>query len=122
MNSQRTSSLNRPREYRAREVAEEFISRNPFFTISINPANLVANVLTVPLLKGVIENQNTNVMLQIGERSWNLKLLRCYNDRAKRRFSAGWCAFAKESGVQAGDVCVFELINKKNLVFKVHVF
>ncbi|XP_058783960.1 B3 domain-containing transcription factor VRN1-like [Vicia villosa] len=121
-NSQRSTSLNRPREYRAREVAEEFISRNPFFTISINPANLVANVLTVPILKGVIENENTNVMLQIGKRSWNLKLLRCYNDRAKRRFSVGWCAFAKETGVQPGDVCVFELINKKDLVFKVHVF
>ncbi|XP_058783959.1 B3 domain-containing transcription factor VRN1-like [Vicia villosa] len=121
-NSQRSTSLNKPKEYRAREVAEEFISNNPFFIISIKPANLVANVLIVPNLKGAIENENTNVMVQIGERSWNLKLLRSYSDRDKRRFSAGWSMFAKESGLQPGDVCVFELMNKEDLVFKVHVF
>ncbi|XP_058783946.1 B3 domain-containing transcription factor VRN1-like, partial [Vicia villosa] len=121
-NSQRSTSLNRPKESRAREVAEEFISTNPFFTILIKPANLAANRLSVPILKGVIENRKTNVMLQIGERSWHLKLLPCYNGKKDRRLSAGWSLFARESGLKPGDVCIFELINKEDLVFKVHVF
>jgi hypothetical protein len=77
----------------------------------------------VPSLKGVIENIDKNVMLKIGKRSWNVKLIRCYDDKNGRRcLSAGWSLFASESGLQPGDVCVFELINKNDLVFKVHVF
>ncbi|CAI8596796.1 unnamed protein product [Vicia faba] len=87
-NSERTSSLNRPKECRAREVAEEFISNNPFFTIWIKPSNLAANRLSVPNLQGVIENKKTNVMIQIGERSWNLNLLPSYNNIRSRRLSA----------------------------------
>ncbi|CAI8596789.1 unnamed protein product [Vicia faba] len=118
----RTSSLNRPVGARAREVAEEFISNNPFFTISIKPAYLTADRPYVPNLQRVIENKKRNVMIQIGERSWNLKLLPCSNNIRSRRLSAGWSLFARESGLQPGDVCIFELINKKDLVFKVHVF
>jgi hypothetical protein len=77
----------------------------------------------VPSLEGVIENKDKYVMLQIEKRSWNVKLLRCYEDgRSGRRFSAGWPLFASESGLKPGDICVFELINKTELVFKVHVF
>ncbi|CAK8565813.1 unnamed protein product [Lathyrus sativus] len=120
--SQRTTSLNRPYESRARQVAEEFISSNPFFTILIKPANLAAKRLSAPNFSGIIENKNKNVKLQVGKRSWNLMLLRCYNNNTNRCLSAGWLSFARESGVQPGDVCVFELINKEDLVFKVHVF
>jgi hypothetical protein len=76
----------------------------------------------VPSLKGVIENKDKYVMLQIGKRSWNLKLLHCNDDKNGRRLPAGWPLFASESGLQPGYVCVFELINKNDLVFKVHVF
>jgi len=75
----------------------------------------------VPTLNGVIENKEKYVMLQIGKRSWNLKLLPYCEARNVRRFSAGWSLFARESGLQLGDVCVFELINKKDLVFNVHI-
>ncbi|XP_045822251.1 B3 domain-containing transcription factor VRN1-like [Trifolium pratense] len=76
----------------------------------------------IPGLKGVTENKEKYVMLQIGKRSWNVKLLRCNDGKKGRRLSAGWRLFASESGLKLGDVCVFELINKKDLVFKVHVF
>ena len=38
--TQRTSSLNWPKELRAREVAKNFISYNPFFTLFIKPTHL----------------------------------------------------------------------------------
>jgi hypothetical protein len=77
---------------------------------------------SVPDLKGVIENKDQNVILQTGKRSWNVKLLRCYEGENRRRLSAGWNLFLSGSGLKSGDVCVFELINKKDLVFKVRVF
>jgi len=77
---------------------------------------------SVPDLKGVIENKDKNVILQIGKRSWNVKLLRCYEGKNCRRLSAGWHLFLRGSGLQSGDVCVFELINKKDLAFNVHIY
>ncbi|CAK8565826.1 unnamed protein product [Lathyrus sativus] len=120
--SVRTTSLNWPRENRAREVAAKFISSNPFFTILIKPNHLADFRLSVPNLEGVIENKEKNVILQIGESSWNVKLLRVNKDIKGRHLSAGWSLFASENELQLGDVCVFELINKEDLVFKVHVF
>ncbi|TKY50757.1 B3 domain-containing transcription factor VRN1 [Spatholobus suberectus] len=114
--TQRTSSLNWPTQTRAQEVARNFISSNPFFTLFIKPVHVVERKLYVPDLKGIIENKKNYVMLQLGERSWNVKLLRCHI------LSAGWPLFASESELQPGDVCVFELINREDSVFKVHVF
>ncbi|XP_045819389.1 B3 domain-containing transcription factor VRN1-like [Trifolium pratense] len=120
--TKRTSSLNRPREARGQEIAAKFISSNPFFTILIKPCHLLKGQLWIPSLKGVTQNKDKFVMLQIGKRSWNVKLLRCNDGEKGRRLSGGWCMFASESGLKPGDVCVFELINKNDLVFKVHVF
>ncbi|XP_004500187.2 B3 domain-containing transcription factor VRN1-like [Cicer arietinum] len=119
--AKRTSSLNWPKGARAQEISKKFISCNPFFTRLIKTINMVENRLYVPDLKGIIENKEKNVMLQIGKRSWNMKLLR-FRSNNGRRFSSGWSLFARQSGLQPGDVCVFELINKNDLVFKVHVF
>ncbi|XP_058782153.1 B3 domain-containing transcription factor VRN1-like [Vicia villosa] len=114
--SGRTTSMNSPKGNRAQEVAARFITSNPFFTILIKPNHLTDYQLTVPNLKGVIENKENYVTLKIGKRSWNVKLLRV------SLLTAGWSLFASESGLQSGDVCVFEQINKQDLVFKVHVF
>jgi len=40
-----TSSINWPMDARAQEVAQNFISSNPFFTILIKPITLVQNYL-----------------------------------------------------------------------------
>ncbi|XP_057426920.1 B3 domain-containing transcription factor VRN1-like [Lotus japonicus] len=119
--AQRSSlSLNWPRGARAQEVAAAFISNNPFFTVTINPINLAGSRLYVPGLEGYVENIEKVVKLQIGERSWNVKLLRL-RLTSGRRFCAGWSLFAKESGLQTGDVCVFEFINREEPVFEVHI-
>jgi len=73
-------------------------------------------------LKGVIENKEEYVILQIGKRSWNVKMICSKEAKNGGYLSAGWSLFASESELLPGDVCVFELINKKDLVFKVHVF
>ncbi|WJX31405.1 hypothetical protein P8452_19834 [Trifolium repens] len=74
--TKRNSSLNWPKEAKAQKVTSKFNSCNPFFTILIKPYHLVKGQLCVPSLKGVIENKDKVCdMLQIGKRSWNLKLL-----------------------------------------------
>jgi len=43
--AKRTSSINWPKDARAQEVAQNFISCNPFFTILITSLNLLGNYL-----------------------------------------------------------------------------
>ncbi|KAK7280572.1 hypothetical protein RJT34_25636 [Clitoria ternatea] len=117
-----SSSLNWPRLSRAQEIAKEFISDNPFFTVTINPSNFKGNYLGLPNLKGCIENKEKSVVLQIGEQSWYVKLLPAQPPLRWGRFSAGWSLFATESKLQSGDVCVFELISSQDPVFKVYIF
>jgi len=73
-------------------------------------------------LKKVIENKEKYVILQIGKRTWNVKMICSNKAKYGGYLSAGWSFFASESELLPGDVCVFELIDKKDLVFKVHVF
>lgn len=65
-------------------------------------------------------NKKKNVMLQFGNNLWPVKLLHSASYGAK--LSKGWALFAGESKLVAGDVCVFELINKEDAVFDVHIF
>ncbi|GAU13474.1 hypothetical protein TSUD_127710 [Trifolium subterraneum] len=50
--TKRTSSLNWPKEARAQEIAKNFISSNPFFTILINPYHVVEHHQLVRFLTG----------------------------------------------------------------------
>ncbi|XVE90511.1 hypothetical protein DITRI_Ditri20bG0083700 [Diplodiscus trichospermus] len=46
------------------------------------------------------------------------------NTSSKRpaQFGAGWWAFAAENKLQVGDVCVFEMIKRTNIVLEVSIF
>ncbi|KAG2401130.1 B3 domain-containing transcription factor VRN1 Protein VERNALIZATION 1 [Vigna angularis] len=119
--AQRTSSLNWPTQTRAREIASNFVSCNPFFTVFIKPCHERQYRLCVPDLKDIIGSKKCAV-LQLGERSWKVKLLHSTERFRQYRFGAGYYLFSSESELQSGDVCVFELISTKDCVFKVHVF
>ncbi|QCE08698.1 hypothetical protein DEO72_LG9g3727 [Vigna unguiculata] len=115
----RNLSLNWPRNARARELAKKFISCNPFFTVLIRHYNLTEHRLNLPNLKGYIDKGKKYVTVEVGGKSWSLKLVR-YSDRM--RMGLGWRTFARENGLEGGDVCIFELIFRNDHVFKVHIF
>lgn len=58
---------------------------------------------------------NSKVTLEVGEISWNVKI------DSRWRFTKGWYDFITECKLMDGDLCRFELINKKNIVFKVTI-
>lgn len=59
------------------------------------------------------------MILQVGKRSWPVKLLRY---PSKYVLSGGWNSFARENSLRQGDVCIFELINRNQVVMKVSIF
>ena len=77
------------------------------------------------LRKGFITKGSVlTVKLQVVDRVWPVKLCAYEGmyQSSSCKFSGGWSAFATENTLRVGDVCVFELIIKDDVVLKVHIF
>lgn len=144
--------LNLPRTLKARKISERFKSKHPYFTLVIEPSNLEENAsvnlnmkslfdqfiigimsffltvvccFTQKYVPKFLDNMNCekNVVLQMANRSsyaWYVKLL-SGGDRYDR-FCSGWSIFAKESKLEVGDICIFELVEPAGPLLRVHVF
>ncbi|KAM7251338.1 hypothetical protein ACFE04_023221 [Oxalis oulophora] len=99
-----------------REIANKFTSEYPYFKVSFCPSHHY-NVL----IKQTAEQDETLVHLQVGEKSWPVKL-RSYLHRGYKKGVFCWSEFARENSLQIGDCCLFELINKDDVVVKVSIF
>ncbi|KAI6678545.1 hypothetical protein NL676_039341, partial [Syzygium grande] len=64
------------------------------------------------------ENEQT---VSYSDKSWTVKL-RSYGRDQGAFFSIGWPAFARATCLHVEDVCVFMLIDKDDVVFRVHIF
>lgn len=62
------------------------------------------------------------VKLEVVDRLWPVKLYIYEGKYTSCVVSAGWAAFARDNALQLGDVCVFEVIMRDEVVFKVHIF
>jgi len=71
----------------------------------------------VAFMREYFEKQQV-VMLEFGNKSWRVEL----TGAIPTKLSGGWSQFAKECKLEPGNVCVFELINKEDVVFAVHIF
>lgn len=56
-------------------------------------------------------------LLDASGKAWSARWL-----GSRSGLSGGWRKFSLDHGLEEGDVCVFELIDKNKLIFKVHVF
>ncbi|GLJ29381.1 hypothetical protein SUGI_0579320 [Cryptomeria japonica] len=52
-------------------------------------------------------------------KKWRVQYL---GDRSNPGLSGGWKGFAIDNNLEEGDVCVFELEDKKNFTLKVHIY
>ncbi|KAK7308480.1 hypothetical protein VNO77_42087 [Canavalia gladiata] len=105
----------------AMQEARNFISDNPFFKVNIKADHHHDYRPCVPsaFMRNYFSNKKI-VLLQFGKILTPVSLLR-YAD-VPTKLSKGWPEFMKESNLLAGDVCVFELINKEDAVLQVHIF
>ncbi|KAL1338879.1 hypothetical protein HN51_033458 [Arachis hypogaea] len=103
--------------------AEKFTSKNPFFIINVTKKFLDQSRPNVPIdfVKKYLK-QKQYAMVRFRNKLWPLKLLPYVTKKESIRLSTGWNLFAKASELQAGDVCIFELINMTNSEFDVHFF
>lgn len=64
------------------------------------------------------ENKEPRVILQHGERTWPVKVVR----NGAYLLTCGWSSFVTESKLQDGDICVFELVDREVPKLEVHVY
>ncbi|KAL4632763.1 hypothetical protein ACB092_04G074000 [Castanea dentata] len=111
---------------RALEAASKFISNYPSFQVLMYPCYVNSDYLNVPtsFFKIYMEGKQRNVTLQTSDGLWTMRLVR-YSNRVGKfygKLKQGWHAFAIGNALLVGDVCVFELIDKTDGLFKVSVF
>ncbi|XP_048134570.1 B3 domain-containing transcription factor VRN1-like isoform X2 [Rhodamnia argentea] len=98
-------------------------SEHPFFKMAIQRS--YTNRLYIPgefFMQHIQEKQRAT--LRYANRSWSVRLI-----RGSRRvggapylsFSAGWSAFARETHLHVGNVCVFKLLDRNDIVFEVSI-
>ncbi|XP_034223788.1 B3 domain-containing transcription factor VRN1-like [Prunus dulcis] len=104
-----------------RAIAFESVS--PSFTVVMRPSYIPYGPLTVPIrfARSFVKLRKQTVTLQVRERSWPVNLIG-WNKESSAKLSGGWPAFATENCLRGGDVCTFELIERNDIVLKVHIF
>ncbi|XP_039172826.1 B3 domain-containing transcription factor VRN1 isoform X2 [Eucalyptus grandis] len=106
----------------ALELASEFKSEHPFFKVVLWPT-YVNRYMGVPseFFRKHLRKSEQMVTLKCSDRLWQVKL-KSYKPRDTAVLSTGWSLFARETGLRARDVCVFELTDRDNIVFEVSIF
>ncbi|KAF8019541.1 hypothetical protein BT93_G0280 [Corymbia citriodora subsp. variegata] len=108
----------------AYEKARGFESDHPFFKMVMQPSH-VRKYLSIPcefFRKHLQKNKQKEVatLRHLGS-SWQVKLWSS-DHRGMACLSIGWPSFARETGLRVRDVCVFELIDRDDVVFRVSIF
>ncbi|XP_021770105.1 B3 domain-containing protein LOC_Os12g40080-like isoform X1 [Chenopodium quinoa] len=101
------------------------LPKNPFFVAAIKEYVLGnGKYLNIPKAFGqghlrceIYQKKSVKLEAYDG-RQWNVD---CVRDKTKYIFSRGWINFARQIGLEVGDICVFELTDAKKHVLRVHV-
>ncbi|XP_021890120.1 B3 domain-containing transcription factor VRN1-like isoform X2 [Carica papaya] len=118
-------SLAADEKSKAIQKAIAFKSNNPFFLIVMQPS-YINSALTIPVwfVKKYLTEKHGEMILQILDgTSWTVGYdVAVWNRRTHGRFYCKWKAFAEDNNLEVGDVCVFELIKRAQLMFKVIIY
>uniref|UniRef100_M1DAC2 TF-B3 domain-containing protein n=2 Tax=Solanum tuberosum TaxID=4113 RepID=M1DAC2_SOLTU len=102
--------------------AKAFTSENPFFIRVMQSSYVSGNSLNIPRVIGweIFSAKRSDLVLQVpSKRSWTLK---CNRAKEYAKLTLGWKEFVFDNNIKVGDVCVFEQVNRSNLLFNVYIF
>nr|POE92491.1 putative b3 domain-containing protein [Quercus suber] len=98
--------------------------RQGWHAFAIGNALIVGDNVPTSFFKIYMEKRERNVTLRTSDKLWTMRLVRYANSMGKvyGKLRQGWHAFAIGNALIVGDVCVFELIDKADGLFKVSIF
>ncbi|KAF3326709.1 B3 domain-containing protein REM19-like protein [Carex littledalei] len=117
------SSLTPEDKERAVQLSKGTQPGNSCFAILIKPSMIMGKflrfVIPVKFVREHLPQQTKKGILHYKKCTWPLSIT---YDRIYASFAAGWKQFVQDNHVQAGDLCLFELIkSNKTFSFKVHI-
>ncbi|CAL9025373.1 unnamed protein product [Prunus brigantina] len=105
---------------RSLEAANRFTPKNPSFRATLGSTPLILHV-PVTFARSFVKKRKQTVTLQVRERSWPVNLIG-HTKESGAKLCGGWREFVMENCLMKGDVCIFELIERNDIVLKVHIF
>ncbi|XP_016651482.1 PREDICTED: B3 domain-containing transcription factor VRN1-like isoform X2 [Prunus mume] len=105
---------------RSLEAANRFTPKNPSFRATLGSTPLILHV-PVTFARSFVKKRKQTVNLQVRERSWPVNLIG-HTKESGAKLCGGWREFVTENCLMEGDVCIFELIERNDIVLKVHIF
>ncbi|XP_056159245.1 B3 domain-containing protein LOC_Os12g40080-like [Syzygium oleosum] len=87
-------------------------------------SSYIKNEVYVPrrfIMRHILEIKEI-ATLRHSDRSWPVKLRSYPHSVQGAAFSSGWLAFVRGTRLHVGNVCVFELIDRDDVVFRVYIF
>ncbi|KAJ4843259.1 hypothetical protein Tsubulata_009862 [Turnera subulata] len=115
---------------RALSRASAFKSTNPFFKVVMQPS-FVQDGYRLAVPSGFAREHfpkrsgDNDIILSLSDtaRTWRANYyLNIEREKTRVRFFGGWKEFVEDNNMGVGDVCVFELINEKYMMFHVFIF
>lgn len=103
-------------------ISDSFQSRHPFFKVVMGRTYAHVGQVNIPnvFFKKYMGIKAKSVVLRVSEKSWTVNFVPYSNSCGK--FHGGWPKFVKDNNLQIGDECIFELVDDRNLMFKVSIF
>ncbi|KAL3726816.1 hypothetical protein ACJRO7_031679 [Eucalyptus globulus] len=104
-------------------AAHTYEPNNPFFQVIMRPSyvrekflvNLPASFIGMHL-----KGDSRDITLQVSDgKKWRV---RCLLFNGKGKISRGWREFVADNKLEIGDVCIFELLRREDIVLKVTIF
>ncbi|KAI3885523.1 hypothetical protein MKW92_049832, partial [Papaver armeniacum] len=101
------------------EASEAFKSKNPSFKRILQASHL-KGILKVPIafVRSYLKNRiRMMISLRISDgRTWEVRyIFRPQNGRPESSLSKGWYKFVTDNYLKEGDICVFELVDRKKM-------
>ncbi|KAF3438878.1 hypothetical protein FNV43_RR17153 [Rhamnella rubrinervis] len=113
----------------ASEIAKDFKSDYPFFTVPMQATYARGLYMNIPLtfVENYLGNKDAEFNIRDSNgRTWAVGYVYKLAGRPRGKFEAGWKKFVRDNDVEIGDVCVFELINMDHHqgvnLLQVHIF
>ncbi|KAF9608845.1 hypothetical protein IFM89_011883 [Coptis chinensis] len=104
------------------QKASSFKSKFPFFKVSMQPSYMKGRYVPMPVsfYRRYLPEGLDRIRIQAsdGRRKW---LVQCFPNCGHMRLNNGVAHFMLECNVKIGDICVFELIKKKDPVLKANI-
>ncbi|KAL5777881.1 hypothetical protein ACOSP7_010807 [Xanthoceras sorbifolium] len=106
-------------EHEEKKVAQSFISSFPYFVRIMKKFNISGSyTLNVPYQFSMahLPNCKTEIILRnLKGASWTVNSVPTTKVHTSHTFCGGWLAFVRSNEINAGDICIFELVRKYEL-------